>query len=164
MLSHLLSSPSSPPARERLIQHIQESANSTILDCIFQHIPLEVSSAYSLKKKDIEIPAELSEAATAATRAISTGSLLFCVESLWPVGSVKIAALAGAVFGLMLRVLPAYVRQWFSDLRDRSASSLIESFTKAWCSPPLIADELSQVCLAHFFLTNGYVLLCIWMP
>lgn len=150
LLSHLLSSPPSSPTRERLIQHIQESANSTILDCIFQHIPLELSSAYSLKKKDIEIPAELSEAATAATRAISTGSLLFYVESLWPVGPVKMASLAGALFGLMLRVLPAYVRQWFSDLRDRSASSLIEYFTKAWCSPPLIADELSQIKKASF--------------
>lgn len=115
---------------------------------------MELSSAYSLKKKDIEIPAELSEAATAATRAISTGSLLFYVESLWPVGPVKMASLAGALFGLMLRVLPAYVRQWFSDLRDRSASSLIEYFTKAWCSPPLIADELSQVCESSTFFSK----------
>lgn len=99
------------------------------------------------KKKDTELPAGLSEAATAANQAITTGSLLFSVEFLWPIEPVKLASFAGAIFGLMLRVLPAYVRGWFSDLRDRSKSSVIESFTKAWCSPSLIANELSQVCV-----------------
>lgn len=99
----------------------------------------------NLKQKDAELPVGLSEAANAATRAITTGSLLFSVESLWPVESVKISSLAGAIYGLMLCVLPAYVRGWFSDLRDRNASSIIESFTKTYCSPPLIANELSQV-------------------
>lgn len=98
------------------------------------------------KKKDTELPAGLSEAATAANQAITTGSLLFSVEFLWPVEPMKLASFAGAIFGLMIRVLPAYVRGWFSDLRDRSKSSVIESFTKAWCSPSLIANELFQVC------------------
>lgn len=129
--------------------------NSTILDCLFHHIPVELYMVHSLKKKDMELPSEISEVASAATRAITTGSLLCFVESLWPVEEVKIASLAGAIFGLMLRLLPAYVRGWFSDLRDRSTSSAIESFTRAWCSPPLIANELSQVCV---FDTD--VLLC----
>lgn len=100
-----------------------------------------------LKSSDmvIDLPAEVSAAATAAKHAITTGSLLFPVESLWPVDPVKLASLAGAIYGLMLCVLPAYVRGWFSDLRDRSISSLVESFTRVWCSPPLIANELSQV-------------------
>lgn len=98
-----------------------------------------------LKKKDGDLPAEVSAAATAATRAITTCSLMFAVESLWPVEPMKLATLAGALYGLMLCVLPAYVRGWFSDLRDRSLSSSVESFTRAWCSPPLIANELSQV-------------------
>ncbi|KAL6967782.1 RING-type E3 ubiquitin transferase [Sarracenia purpurea var. burkii] len=150
LLSHLLSFPSSSPARERLVQHIQEHADSAILDCLFQHIPLEMCLAHSLKKKDVELPAVLSEAASAATRAITSSSLLFCVESLWPVRPEKMASLAGAIFGLMLCILPAYVRGWFSDIRDRSTSSAIESFTKAWCSPPLIRNELSQIKKASF--------------
>lgn len=99
----------------------------------------------SLKKKDAELSDGLSKATSAATRATKTGSLLFSVESLWPVELDKISALAGAIFGLMLHVLPAYVRGWFSDLRDRNTSTAIESFTRTCCSPPLIANELSQV-------------------
>lgn len=120
LLSHLLSFPSSSPERERLIQHIQEHANWAILDCLFQHIPLELCLAHSLKKKDTELPPVLSEAASAATRAITSSSVLFCVESLWPVEPEKMASLAGAIYGLMLCILPAYVRGWFSDIRDRS--------------------------------------------
>ncbi|XP_059429493.1 E3 ubiquitin-protein ligase listerin [Corylus avellana] len=154
LLSHLWSLPPSSNARDRLVQYIQDSVNSVILDCLFQHIPVELYMVHSLKKKDIELPAEISEVASAATRAISTGSLLCFVESLWPVEEVKIASLAGAIFGLMLRLLPAYVRGWFSDLRDRSTSSAIESFTRAWCSPPLIANELSQIKKAKFANEN----------
>lgn len=93
----------------------------------------------------MQTPPELVNIANAATRAISTGSILFAVESLWPIGPEKMASLAAAIFGLMLRVLPAYVRVWFNNLRDRSASFAIESFTKTWCSPHLMIDELSQV-------------------
>ena len=151
--------PSLSPARERLVQYIQDSASPVILDCLFQHIPVEQCAAQSLKKKDVELPIGLLEAANAATRAITTGSVLSSAEALWPIEPVKLAAFAGALFGLMLRVLPAYVREWFSSLRDRSTSSLIESFTKTWCSPPLIANELSQVCIIGykfwiFFMCN----------
>ncbi|KAG6607353.1 E3 ubiquitin-protein ligase listerin, partial [Cucurbita argyrosperma subsp. sororia] len=148
LLSHLWSLPPSSSARERLVQYIQNSASSRILDCLFQHIPVEGMALQ--KKKDTELPAGLSEAATAANQAITTGSLLFLVEFLWPVEPVKLASYAGAIYGLMLRVLPAYVRGWFCDLRDRSKSSVIESFTKAWCSPSLIANELSQIKKAEF--------------
>lgn len=123
-----------------------------ILDCLLQHIPVELCMTHNLKKKDVELPVGLSEAAVAATHAITTGSLLFSVESLWPAEPVKMASLAGAIFGMMLRILPAYVREWFSSLRDRSISSGIESFTRAWCSPPLIANELAQVCTIICFL------------
>ena len=128
-----------------MVQYIQEFATSTVLDCLFQHIPLEFCVPSSLKKKDSELPASVSEAAKCATRAITSTSVLFCLESLWPVGPEKVASLAGAIFGLMLCVLPAYVRGWFSDIRDRSTSSAIEFFTRAYCSPPLIMNELSQV-------------------
>lgn len=100
-----------------------------------------------MKKKDLEIPASVSEAARAATRAITCSSALFALESLWPVGPEKIALLAGAIFGLILQTLPAYVRAWFGDIRDRSTSSAVEFFTKSYCSPPLIANELSLVCM-----------------
>ncbi|CAM8950128.1 unnamed protein product [Rhodiola kirilowii] len=150
LLSHLSSLPSSSPSRERLVQFIHDSADSTILDCLFQHIPLELCMTHVLKKKDTPIPNELSQAVTAATQAIRTGSLLFSVESLWPVEPLSVTSLAGALFGLMLRALPAYVREWYGSLRDRSRSSSIELFTRTWCSPPLVADEISQIKQSSF--------------
>lgn len=153
LLSHISSLLPSSTERERLVQHIQESANSAILDLLFEHIPLELCSTNSLRKKDVELPAGLLEAARASTQAIQTGSLL-SVESLWPIKPEKMTLLSAAIFGLMLRVLPAYVRGWFSDLRDHSASTMIESFTKACCSPPLIADELLQIRKAKFVDEN----------
>ncbi|XWS74417.1 hypothetical protein CRYUN_Cryun02cG0214200 [Craigia yunnanensis] len=153
LLSHLASLPSLSSPRERLVQYIQNSANPLILDCLFQHLPSDLCLMHVLKKKDGELPNVLSKAATAATHSITTGSLLFSVESLWPIEPVKMAELAGAIYGLMLRMLPAYVRGWFSDLRDRSTSSLIESFTRTWCSPPLIANELSLVCIFNKYVS-----------
>lgn len=133
------------------MQYIEKTANRLILDSLFQHIPLELYMGQNLKKKDGDIPSELSVVASAATRAIVTGSSLSTVESLWPIETGKMASLAGAIYGLMLRVLPAYVREWFSEMRDRSASSLIEAFTRSWCSPSLIENELSQVCTIKTF-------------
>ncbi|XP_073156926.1 E3 ubiquitin-protein ligase listerin [Henckelia pumila] len=150
LLSHLASLPSSSSLRERMIQYVQDFTNATVLDCLFQHIPLELCMGNNSRKKEVEIPAEVSEAASAAVRAITSSSVLFCVESLWPIGPNKMASLAGAVFGLMLHNLPAYVRGWFSEIRDRSVSSAIESFTKAWCSPTLISNELSEIKKASF--------------
>lgn len=151
LLSHLSSLPSLSNPRERLVQYIQNSANPLILDCLFQHLLSDLSLVHVLKKKDGELPNVISEAATAAKCAITSGSVLFSVESLWPIDPVKMAAFAGAIYGLMLRLLPAYVWGWFSDLRDRSTSSMIESFTRTWCSPPLVANELSLVCI---FISN----------
>ncbi|KAL0843615.1 hypothetical protein Bca101_016861 [Brassica carinata] len=150
LLSHVNSLPSLTEERERLVQHIERTANPLILDSLFQHIPLEEYMAQSLKKKDGDIPSELSVVASAATCAITTGSSLLTVKSLWPIETGNMASLAGAIYGLMLRVLPAYVREWFSGMRDRSASSLIEAFTRTWCSPSLIKNELSQIRKADF--------------
>ncbi|XP_045827621.1 E3 ubiquitin-protein ligase listerin-like isoform X2 [Trifolium pratense] len=150
LISRLWSLPSSSSDRERLIQYIQDSATPVILDCLFQHIPVEISMIQSLKKKDPELSGGLTKAASAATQATTTGSLLFSVESLWPIDSEKLSALAGAIYGLMLHVLPAYVRGWYNDLRDRNTSTAIESFTRTCCSPPLIANELSQIKKANF--------------
>ncbi|KAK6935661.1 Zinc finger, RING-type [Dillenia turbinata] len=150
LLSYLLSLSSSSSTREKLVPWIQNSASSRILDCLFRHIPLETGMAHNFKKKGVELPAGVSEAAKAATHAIMSGSLCSFVKSLWPLDQEHMASLAGAIFGVMLRVLPAYVRGWFSDLRDRSASFVIECFTKTWCSPPLIEDELLQIKKASF--------------
>ncbi|KAI3810700.1 hypothetical protein L1987_20322 [Smallanthus sonchifolius] len=144
LISHLLSLPSSP-TKEKLIQHIKDSSSdSIILDCIFQHIPLELC-AESVKKKFSQLPAGISEFSQAATRAITDNSVLFAVQSLWPVGTDGMASFAGAIYGLMLRTLPAYVRDWFSDIRDNTSSSAIEFFTRTCCSPHLITYELSQI-------------------
>ena len=127
-----------------MVQYMQDTADSTILDCIFQHIPLESLAGSSLKRK--ELPPAVSRAATAAAHAITTGSVLLSVENLWPLEAEKMTSLAGAIYGLMLCMLPAYVREWFNSIRDRSRSSMIESFTIRWCSPLLIKNELNQVC------------------
>lgn len=150
LLSHLASLPSSSSLRARMIQYVQDYTNAAVLDCLFQHIPLELCMGTNSRKKEVEIPAEVSEAGSAAVRAITSSSVLFCVESLWPIAPKKMASLAGAVFGLMLHNLPAYVRGWFNEIRDRLVSSAIESFTKAWCSPTLISNELSEIKKASF--------------
>ena len=93
----------------------------------------------------MEVPSETTKAANGAKLAISSCSLLFAVEMLWPVSVESMAVIAGSVYGLMIRLLPAYVRNWFTALRDRSLSQSIESFTKVWCSPSLFSEELSQV-------------------
>ncbi|KAK1398109.1 E3 ubiquitin-protein ligase listerin [Heracleum sosnowskyi] len=147
-LSYLLSLPSSSPARERLVQHIQNYAHPAILDCLFHHIPLESCMPRSVKKK--ELSAALSSIGPAAARAITTGSAMFCVESLWPLVPETMAKLACTVFGLMLCILPAYVRVWFGNIRNRSTINAVESFTRVWCSPPLITNELSQINKANY--------------
>jgi hypothetical protein len=76
---------------------------------------------------------------------VSSGTVSFAVESLWPVKEENVVVLAGAIYGLLLRVLPACVRIWFTGLRDRSTASAIENFTSSNCSTHLLADEFSQV-------------------
>lgn len=145
MLSYLQSLPPPSKARERIILHVQDSVSSTILHCIFQHIPLKYGFSNNLKRKDVELPVEVSRAANSANQAIRTSSLSYAVESLWPVEADQMAVLAGSIYGSMIHLLPAYVRNWFTGLRDRAFTSSVESFTKTWCSPPLITDEFTQV-------------------
>lgn len=145
-LTRLQAVPSLSAARERMVQYIQDFGSpSTLLDILFQHIPLKQSSSPGLKKKGNAAVIEATNAATAARQSAATNSLSFAVEALWPIGIEEMATLAGAVYGLMLRVLPTYVRDWFTSLRDRSAAFSIEAFTTAWCSPQLLADEFSQI-------------------
>lgn len=144
LLAHLDLLPPSSSKRERLIHYVQESDSSTILDCIFQNIPLKTGTS-NPKKKDVELVAEASKAAKAAKHIIVTRSVLLSIEALCPVGTDQMAILAGSVYGMMVRLLPSYVGNWFTSLRDRSLSAAIESFTKVWCSPSLVSDELSQV-------------------
>nr|GMC97373.1 glucose-6-phosphate 1-dehydrogenase, cytoplasmic isoform [Ipomoea batatas] len=84
LLLHLFSLPSSSPSREKIIQYIQDFASSTILDCLFQHIPLEFCAHTTVKKKDLELPASVSKAARAAKRAITCSSALFALEYCVP--------------------------------------------------------------------------------
>ncbi|KAG4966424.1 hypothetical protein JHK85_041399 [Glycine max] len=65
LLAHQRSLPSSSSQRERLIQYIQDSATPVILDCLFQHIPVEISTVQILKKKDAELSGGLSSGALA---------------------------------------------------------------------------------------------------
>ncbi|RLN30203.1 E3 ubiquitin-protein ligase listerin [Panicum miliaceum] len=133
LLSHPQSLPSSSIIRENVLQYIQE-----------KHIPVK-SAAPSGKKKDAELLPEAEAAAKASKNAIVTCSLLPYVESLLPVGTLQMSSLAGSLYGMMIRLLPSFVRTWFTTLRDRSLSYSIESFTRQWCSPPLLLDEFPQV-------------------
>ncbi|KAL6642217.1 hypothetical protein ACP70R_020398 [Stipagrostis hirtigluma subsp. patula] len=144
LLSHLQSLPSSSSTREKVLDYIQDKISPCILDCIFQHIPVK-NAAPSGKKKDAELMPEAEAAAKASKNAIVTCSLLPYVESLWPIGTWQMASLAGSLYGMMIRLLPSFVRTWFTTVRDRSLSYSIESFTRQWCSPPLLLDEFSQV-------------------
>ncbi|KAG8079204.1 hypothetical protein GUJ93_ZPchr0007g3891 [Zizania palustris] len=144
LLSHLQLLPPASIAREKVLQYIQDKISPCMLDCIFQHIPLRTAAACG-KKKDAELMPEAEVAAIASKNAIITSSLLPCMESLSPIGTWQMASLAGGLYGMMIRLLPSYVRGWFTSLRDRSLSYSIESFTRAWCSPPLLLDEFCQV-------------------
>lgn len=97
------------------------------------------------RKRTSTVRAKSSVAATAAKQSALTGSVSFAVESLWPVREEQLAVLSGAIYGLLLRVLPACVRTWYTELRDRSTASAIEIFTTNNCSHHLLADEFSQV-------------------
>lgn len=152
LLSHLISLSTSSPSRERTIQYIQDSCDPTILQCLFQHILGQSLPGASLKRKDFT--ASATEATKAAKHAIVSSSLLSFVESLWPIREEKITSLTGAMYGLMLCILPAYVREWFGSIRDRSRSSAVESFTKTWCSPTLIMNELNRIKKAEFVDDN----------
>ncbi|KAH9309397.1 hypothetical protein KI387_037308 [Taxus chinensis] len=144
-LTRLQAVPSLSAARECMVQYAQDSGSySTLLDCLFQHIPIKQSSPFGLKKYNATA-IEATGPASAAKCSAATSSLCFAVEALWPIGTDKMAALAGAVYGLMLRVLPAYVRDWVMNLRDHSAAGFIEAFTTAWCSPQLLDDEFSKI-------------------
>jgi hypothetical protein len=53
--------------------------------------------------------------------------------------------LAAAVYRSVLCMLPASARLWFSDLRDRSRSTAVESYTSRYESPALLAAEFAAI-------------------
>nr|GMD60674.1 E3 ubiquitin-protein ligase listerin [Ipomoea batatas] len=67
-------------------------ASSTILDCLFEHIPLEFFAHTTVKKKDLELPASVSKAARAAKRAIS--SALFALEYCGSANAIRTSLLS----------------------------------------------------------------------
>jgi hypothetical protein len=147
LLTRLYSLPALSRTRELIVQYAQDSNIApTLLDCLFQYIPQEQKlGASALKRRNRKATVTTSSAAVSATRAAATGSVLFAVEGLWPVAKDGLITLAGAIYGLMLLVLPACVRIWFTGLRDKSLASAIEAFTSTHCSPQLLADEFAQV-------------------
>ncbi|BBN16555.1 E3 ubiquitin-protein ligase listerin [Marchantia polymorpha subsp. ruderalis] len=146
-LTRLPSLAASSSTRERLVQYVQDSdISATLLDCLFQHIPLDQNvGGPGSRRKHLGAATKTSSAAAAATRAAATGSVAFAVEGLWPVQKEGLVTLAGAIYGLMLLVLPACVRIWFTGLRDKAMASAIEIFTTTYCSPQLLSDEFAQV-------------------
>lgn len=153
LLNYLQTLPASAPTREKIIQFIQDNINPEIIVCLFQHIPLSNNPSPKRKDKDTtSLLPEASNAASASKLAIVNCSVSLFIESLWPIGTEQMASLAGGLYGMMVRLLPSYVHGWFTSLRDRSLCMAIESYTKIWCSPSLVSDELSQV--SRFYLSN----------
>lgn len=98
------------------------------------------------RRRGAVVGAKISVAAISATRAVSSGSVSFAVDkSLRTLKEDNLVGLAGAIYGMLLRVLPACVRIWFTGLRDRATATAIENFTTSNCSSHLLADEFSQV-------------------
>lgn len=146
-LSHLRSVSVSSLVGERLVQYVQDtSVSATLLDSIFQHIPLKTETALSSRRKPSTglWQAEADRVGDAARRC-TLGSVSLAIEGLWPLEEDTVSYLAAGLYGLLLQVLPACVRVWFTGLRDRSAASSVESFTTKFCSPQLLAEEFSQV-------------------
>eukprot|EP00250_Pteridium_aquilinum_P021475 c25138_g1_i1 orf=481-6414(-) len=147
-LSHLRSVSVSSPGGEKLVQYIQDTViSSTILESIFQHIPLKSETGSSSRRRTSTglWQAEIDRVGDAARRACTLGSVSFAIEGLWPLEEETVSSLAAGIYGLLLQVLPACVRVWFTGLRDRSTASSVESFTTKFCSPQLLAEEFTQV-------------------
>lgn len=147
LLTRLQSLTAMSRTRELLVQYVQDADISpTLLDCLFQYIPQDQKLGTSgSRRRNRTAKVTTSSAAASATRAAASGSVAFAVEGLWPVQKEGLVTLAGAVYGLMLLVLPACVRIWFTGLRDKSLASAVEAFTTTHCSPQLLADEFAQV-------------------
>ena len=129
-----------------MVQYVQDFGSpSTLLDFVFQHIPLKQISSHGLKKKGSAAVIESTNVASTARESTTKNSLSVFVDELWPIGIEEMATLAGAVYGLMLHVLPTYVRDGFTSLQDVFATFSIDAFTTTWCSAQLLADEFSQV-------------------
>ena len=109
-----------------MVQYVQDFGSpSTLLDFLFQHIPLKQISSHGLKKKGSAAVIEATNAASTARESTTKNSLSVFVDELWPIGIEEMATLAGAVYGLMLRVLPTYVHDGFKmPLPDVMVSDL----------------------------------------
>jgi hypothetical protein len=113
---------------------------------VFQHIQLKSETGSSRRKESFGVwQGETEKVGEAARRACAVGSVSFAVDGLWPLSEGTISTLASGLYGLVLQVLPACVRVWFTGLRDRSRASLIELFTTKYCSSQLLDEEFSQV-------------------
>lgn len=55
------------------------------------------------------------------------------------------ASVARALYGAVLRVLPASAATWFGDLRDRGVAAAVESYTAVVESPALLAAEMAAL-------------------
>ena len=100
-----------------MVEYVQDFCSpSTLLDFLFQHIPLKKSSSHGIKKKGSATVIEATNVASTTRESITTNSLSSFVDELWPIGIEEMATLAGAVYGLMLRVLPTYFHDGFKML------------------------------------------------
>lgn len=147
-LSHLHSVSVTSAAGEGLVQYVQDSnICSTLLDSLFEHIPLKSGVGSLGRKKKLRgiEQTDTEKVENAARQAAASGSVAFSVEVLWPLEEESVSSLAAALYSLILLVLPACVRVWFTGLRDRSMASAVEAFTTKYCSPQLLADEFAQV-------------------
>ena len=62
-----------------------------------------------------------------------------------PDSSIGVSLLAAHLYYRALRVVPALIRSWLVDCRDRQLSSTVTTYTSTHFSPALLQAELAQV-------------------
>ena len=136
LLARLESLPVGSSARRLVFAALRESGClAPLLDTLVQLLPLSSNKSGPLG----------SSAATAA----SMSPCLPVGEALWttglPCGPREEEALACSVFSATLSLLPASVRTWHSDLRNRGVASAVEEYTTSRENQRLVAAQLASL-------------------
>ena len=133
LLARLESLPVGSSARRLVIAVLRESGSlAPLLDTLVQLLPL------SSKKS-----------APSAAASASTSPCMPVGEALWmtgvPCGPREEETLACSVFSATLSLLPASVRTWHSDLRNRGVASAVEEYTTSRENQRLVAAQLASL-------------------
>ena len=132
LLSRLETLPVSSAARRAVFAMLRESGClAPLLDALVQLLPLGSKKGGSL------------------ATATSTPPCMPVGEALWTTGLPRSPwgeeTLACSVFSVTLSLLPASVRTWHSDLRNRGVASAVEEYTTSRENQRLVAAQLASL-------------------